>query len=170
MFVQRKAISRFLGCLTRESKRNHHFCAQYLCQQSVSFPLDINVEFSVRLWEFKIYDVTVAKTSLKIASSSFSIFFVIISVCVTFESKHNYSGTEFRGAVSRLGKKIQICVCVFTFSLKLEKWSFHVADLPRTGKKCTESIKAREGRPKVLFLFIKYAKFVALLLPSRRRT
>ena len=27
------------------------------------------------------------------------------------------------------------------FSLKLEKWSFHVVDLPRTGKKCTEIIK-----------------------------
>ena len=68
----------------------------------------------------------------------------------------------------RLGKKIQICVCVFTFSLKLEKWSFHVADLSSTGKKFTELIKAREGRPKVLFLFIKYAKFVGLSLPSRR--
>ena len=108
--------------------------------------------------EFKLYDATVAKTSLKIASSSLSIFFVIISVCVTFES----------GAVLRLGKKIQICVCVFTFSLKLEKWSFHVADLSRTGKKCTELIEAREGRAKVSFLFIKYAKFVGLSLPSRR--
>ena len=68
----------------------------------------------------------------------------------------------------RLGKKIQICVCVFTFSLKLEKWSFHVADLSRTGKKCTELIKAREGRAKVLFSFIKYATFVGLSLPSRR--
>ena len=57
--------------------------------------------------------------------------------------------------MSSLGKKIQVCVCVFTFSLKLEKWSFHVADLPTTGKKCTEIIKAREGRAKVLFLFIK---------------
>ena len=38
----------------------------------------------------------------------------------------------------KLGKIIQICVCVFTFALKLEKWSFHVADLPRKGKKCTE--------------------------------
>ena len=112
----------------------------------------------------------VAKTSFKIASSSLSIFFVIVSVCVTFESWHNYSGTEFRGAVSRLGKKIQIYVCVFKFSLKLEKWPFHVADLPRTGKKCTEIIKAREGRAKVLFLFIKYAKFVGLSLPSRRRS
>jgi len=32
------------------------------------------------------YEATVAKTSLKIASSGLSIFFVIISVCVTFES------------------------------------------------------------------------------------
>ena len=36
--------------------------------------------------EFKIYDAAVAKTSLTIASSSLSIFFVIISACVTFES------------------------------------------------------------------------------------
>ena len=60
--------------------------------------------------------------------------------------------------LSRLRKKIQICVCVFTFSLKLEKWSFHVADLPSRGKKCTEIIKATEGRAKLLFCFIKYAK------------
>ena len=58
---------------------------------------------------------------------------------------------------------------MFTFSVKLEKWLFHVADLPRTGKKRTEIITAREGRAKALFLFIKYAKFVALSLPSRRR-
>ena len=59
---------------------------------------------------------------------------------------------------------------MFTFSVKLEKWSFHVADLPRTGKKCTEIKRAREGRAKLLFWFIKYAKFVALSLPSRRRS
>ena len=44
---------------------------------------------------------------------------------------------------------------MFTFSVKLEKWSFNVADLPRTGKKCTE---------------MKKSKFVALSLPSRRRS
>ena len=59
--------------------------------------------------EFKIYDATVAKTSLKIASSSFSIYFAIMSVCLTFESQRNYPGTEFRGAVSTLEKNIQIC-------------------------------------------------------------
>ena len=59
---------------------------------------------------------------------------------------------------------------MFTFSVNLEKWSFHVADLPRTGKKCTEIKKAREGRAKLLFWFIKHANFVALSLPSRRRS
>ena len=59
--------------------------------------------------EFKIYDATVAKTSLKIVSSSFSIYFAIMSVCLTFESYRNYPGTEFRGAVSTLEKNIQIC-------------------------------------------------------------
>ena len=59
---------------------------------------------------------------------------------------------------------------MFTFSVKLEKWSFHVADLPRTGKKCTQMKKARDGRAKPLFCFIKYAKCVVLSLPSHRRT
>ena len=59
---------------------------------------------------------------------------------------------------------------MFRFSLKLDKWSFHVADLPRAGKKCREILQAREGRAKVLFLVIKYAKFVVFSLPSRRRS
>ena len=37
-------------------------------------------------WELKIYDATVAKTSLKISSSRMSIFFVNISFCVTFKT------------------------------------------------------------------------------------
>ena len=40
----------------------------------------------LNLIEFKVKDATVAKTSLKIASSSLSIFFFIMSVCLTFES------------------------------------------------------------------------------------
>ena len=43
---------------------------------------------------------------------------------------------------------------VFKFSVKLEKWSLHVTNLPRTGKKCTEVKKAREERAKLLFLLI----------------
>ena len=111
-----------------------------------------------------------AKTSLKLASSSLSIVYVIMSVCLTFESKRNYSGTEFTGAVSKLGEKIEKRRCAFTFSVELEKWSFHVAHSPRTGKKYTEIKKAREGRAKLLFWFIKYAKFVPLSLRSRRRS
>ena len=118
--------------------------------------------------EFKNYDATVAKTSLKIASSSFSIYFAIMSVCLTFESARNYPGTEFRGAVSTLEKNIQICAWVLTCFVKLEKWWFHVADLPRTWKKCTELKKAREWRAKLLLLSIKYANFVASSLQSRR--
>ena len=52
---------------------------------------------------------------------------------------------------------------MFTFSVKLEKWSFHVVDLPRTGMKCTEMKKAREGRAKLLFLFIEYAKICGVV-------
>ena len=36
--------------------------------------------------------------------------------------------------------------------------------------RCSEIIKAREGRATVLLVFIKYAKFVSLSLPSRRRS
>ena len=72
--------------------------------------------------------------------------------------------------MSKLGKKIPIRACVLTFSVKLEQWSFHVADLPGTGKKYTEIKKTRDGCAKFLFLFIKYANFVALSPPSCRRS
>ena len=93
--------------------------------------------------EFKVLDATVAKTSLKIASSSLPIFFVIMSVCLSFESYRDYPRTEFRGAtMSKLEKKIQIRACVLTFSVKLEKWSFYVTNSPRKGKKYTEIKKS----------------------------
>ena len=102
----------------------------------------------------KIYDASVAKTSLKIASSSLSIFFVTMSVCLTFESQRDYPGTEFRGATSKLRKKIPISACVFRFSVKLEKWSFRVADLPRKGKKCTETKKTKKKHVKDVQSFV----------------
>ena len=71
--------------------------------------------------------------------------------------------------MSKVERKFKFAA-VSTFSVKLEKWLFHVADLPRTGKKCTKIKKAGEGRAKLLFLFIKYATFVALSLLSRRRS
>ena len=80
---------------------------------SVSHFLKFHVSFCrihlLVIREFKTYNATVAKTSLKIASSSFSIDFTIMSVCLTFESYRNYPGTVFRGAVSTLEKNIQIC-------------------------------------------------------------
>ena len=120
--------------------------------------------------QFKIYDATVGKTSLKTANSSLSIFFVIISVCVIFESYQGYSGTEFKRCGVKARKEnsnSRLCVHVVFIT---EKWSFHVANFWRTGKKCTEIVEASEGRAKVLLVFIKYAKFAALSLPSRRRS
>ena len=95
------------------------------------------------------------KTSFKIVSSSLSTFFVTISVSSTFESQRDYPETEFRGVVSKLGKKIPNRACVFTFFVKLEKWSFHFA-----------------GRAKLLFLLIKYAnrKFVVLATTWANKT
>ena len=63
--------------------------------------------------EFKIYDATEAKTSRKIANSSMSIVFVIMSICLTFESYRNYPGTECRGAVPKLERKFKfVAVCL----------------------------------------------------------
>jgi len=56
---------------------------------------------------YKMAAVADLKVSLR-----FSIFFVIISVCLTFESWRDNSGPEFRGAVSKLGEKIQKWLCV----------------------------------------------------------
>ena len=47
--------------------------------------------------------------------------------------------------------------------------TFHVADLPKMGKKCTKIRKARDGRGKLLFLLIKYAK-IATLCPKHIRS
>ena len=104
----------------------------------------MNNLFSKEAREFNSYDATVAKTSLKIAS--LSLFFIIMLICITFESSWDYTGAEFRGVVSKPARGIQSCGCVFTFFAKLEKRSFHVVDLPRTGNRCTEIKKAREGR------------------------
>ena len=60
---------------TKLNQQNESFCVS---REKLLITVDIR--------EFKIYDETVAKTSLKIASSSFSIYFAIMSVCLTFES------------------------------------------------------------------------------------
>ena len=62
----------------------------------------------------------------------------------------------------KLRQKIQIRCLVFTFSVKLDNWSFHVADLPKTSKKCTKMKNARVERAKLLFLLVKFVHvFVA---------
>ena len=68
-----------------------------------------------------------------------------MSVCLTFESLRDYPGSEFRVVISKLEKKIQTRACVFTFSAKVEKLSSDVADLPRTGNKCTETKRHVKG-------------------------
>ena len=67
----------------------------------------MNDLFTEDIREFNSYDAKVAKTSLKIASSILSLFFVIMSICITFKSSRDCPGTEFRSVMSKLaiGKK-----------------------------------------------------------------
>ena len=46
------------------------------------------------------------------------------------------------GAVSRLGKKIQIRACLFTFSLLPEKWSFSLLKFSENGKEMHRNNKS----------------------------
>ena len=55
-----------------------------------------------------------------------------MAVCQTSKNERIFAATELGGAVLKLRQKIQIRRLVFTFSVKLENWSFHVADLPKT--------------------------------------
>ena len=66
----------------------------------------MNDLFTDDIREFNSYDATVAKKALKIAS--LSLFFVIMLICITFESSWDYPGTEFRGVVSKLTRGIKI--------------------------------------------------------------
>ena len=87
-------------------------------------------------WGFKDLRCDGSKNVAQNCKFKFVSFFVIMPVSLTFESCQDNPGTEFRGAVSKLGNKIKVnCGCVITFSVKLGKWSSHVADLPRAGKK-----------------------------------
>ena len=66
----------------KRTKMKKRFFFLWLNMQTFNFL----VAAVVVIREFKIYDTMVAKTSLKIASSSSSIFLLIMSVCLTFES------------------------------------------------------------------------------------
>ena len=78
-----------VGALKGDLRTMHNIAHHQIFSDSYWFKL-ITWRDAVRprrdIREFKIYDETVAKTSLKIASSSFSIYFAIVSVCLTFES------------------------------------------------------------------------------------
>ena len=68
----------------------------------------MNDLFTEDIRKFNSYVAKVAKTSLKIASSILSLFFVIMSIWnLTFESSRDCPGTEFRSVMSKLaiGKK-----------------------------------------------------------------
>ena len=89
---------------------------------------------------------TVAKMSLKIACWSLLTFL-----------HHVYLFRFSASAVSKLGKKFKFtaaCVCVFTFSAKLEEWAYHVTDLPRKDKKCKEIKKESTWRVCIAFVFV----------------
>ena len=49
----------------------------------------------------------------------------------------------------KLRQKIQIRCLKFTFSAELENWSFRVADLSKTCKKCTKMKNARGERANI---------------------
>ena len=86
----------------------------------------------------KIYD---GRTSLIIVSSSLSIFIVIISVCVTFESQQGYSGAEFKrcsfkarkeNSNSRLCVHVLFIICEMVISRR--KFSENGKEMYRNNK------------------------------------
>ena len=74
----------FLVSTRHEKSRGN--CERHQASPRLTASVALPVFLSSAIREFKIYDATVAKTSLKIARSSFSIYFVIMSVCLTFDS------------------------------------------------------------------------------------
>ena len=74
----------FLVFTRHEKSRGNCERHQASPQQTASVALPGFLCSNIR--EFKIYDATVAETSLKIAISSFSIYFASMSVCLTFDS------------------------------------------------------------------------------------
>ena len=49
------------------------------------------------------------------------LIFVVMSVCFAFESQRDYPGTEFRSAVSKLGKKNQV------YALRCKTWEMVIS-------------------------------------------
>ena len=72
-----------------------------IAEEKLHFPMTFSLPLTscllkLPIREFNIYDATVAKTSLKVSSSRFSIYFAIVSVCLTFESAIQELNLEVR--------------------------------------------------------------------------
>ena len=94
--------------------------------------------------EFKMYNATVAKTSLKIAiSSQFSTFFGIISVCVTFESSQDYPGTELR----RIYTTIILGTALLNFGTRANSFGHCPLDLHGKISSCFFNVDFWNGTP-----------------------
>ena len=72
--------------------------------------------------------------------------------------------------MSKLGEKNQIRACVFTLSVKLEKWISRRRFVENENEMHRNKKRTWRACKGFVFLKIKHAKFVALLLPSRRRS
>ena len=81
-----------------------------------------------------------------------------------------YLETELRDAVSKLGEKIKALLCAQSSSPKNCRFDhFTLANLPRTGEKCTKMKTARDVQSDC-FCLLKICKlFDFYLQPSRRR-
>ena len=123
--------------------------------------------------EFKMYDATVAKTSLKIAISSlFSTFFGIISVCVTFESSQDYSGTELR----RIYTTIILGTALLNFGTRANSFGHGPLDLHGKIRSCFFNVDFWNGTPETrtalyefLRLFDSVSQMISGALPVRFR-
>ena len=71
-----------------------------------------------------------------------------MSICLTFESWRNYPGTKFRGAVSKLGDKIQIHGCVYvlfkTWEMVISRRRFaeNEKEMNRNKKKLVKGVQS----------------------------
>ena len=65
-----------------------------------------------------------------------------MSVCLAFESWWDYPGIEFRGVVSKLGKRILIRPCVFTFSvISRRRFAENGKEMYRNKKKLVKGVQ-----------------------------
>ena len=64
--------------------------------------------------------------------------------------------------------KLNICHLMFTSSIPLQNWSFHVVERTRKSTKCQKMKNARAKRAKMLFFIVKYANLWGFCCRRRR--